>query len=244
MIRPLRAWQLPLAIGMLVMSIAPLQAQPDAPTRQPPQIVISAQGEVQVTPDRARVVLGVETEARTAQEASQLNATLQTRILEAVRRAGIPAASIRTTGYNVAPRQEYNPDTRTWRIDGYRVSNLVVVIVEPVGNAGAVIDAALHAGANRVASLSFEVKDPRPAREQALKDAVDRARREADITAAAAGGRIVGLLEITVNSYEPSPPRPMMEMAMVRSADSTPISEGTQPVVVQVTTRWEFSGTR
>ncbi len=228
-------------VALAAASLTPSALHAQQPMHQPPpQITITAQGDVQVTPDRARVTLGVETEAKTAQEAAQLNANAQTRIVEAVRKTGIPAASIRTSGYNVAPKQEYIPATRTWRVDGYQVTNLVVITVEPVAKAGEVIDAALSAGANRVAGLSFEVKDPTPAREQAITNAVARARREAEIAARAAGGEVAGLLELNVNSYDASP-RPMMEMAAMRAdAASTPISEGTQAVTVSVTTRWEF----
>ncbi|HMS02771.1 MAG TPA: SIMPL domain-containing protein [Gemmatimonadaceae bacterium] len=231
----------PALLAGLAMAGAPsvLSAQ-SMMTRQPPQISVTAQGSVDVTPDRARITLGVETEAKTAQEAAQANAAAQTRVVEALRRLGIPAASIRTSGYNVAPKQQYLPETRTWRVDGYQVSNLVVVTVEPVAKAGEIIDAALSAGANRVAGLSFEVKDPTAAREQAIEEAVTRARREATLAAKAAGGEVVGLLELTVNSFEASP-RPMMEMVAMRAdASSTPISEGTQQVVVSVSTQWEF----
>jgi len=209
--------------------------------REIPQITISAQGEVQVTPDRARISLGVDTEGKTAQEASQANAALQTKVLAALRAAGVPAASIRTSGYNVAPIQEYIPETRKWRIDGYRVNNMVIVMIEPVAKAGEIIDIALSAGANRVANLSFEIKDATKAREQAMTQAVERAKREADIVARAAGGSIASLIEISVNSYETPQPRPMYEMAAMRSDVSiTPVSEGTQPVTVSVTTRWLF----
>jgi uncharacterized protein YggE len=233
------------ASALALASLFPAGARAQGPTpganMQPtPHLNISARGEVQVTPDVARVTLGVETDAKTAQEAAQANATLQTRIIEAVRRAGIPAASIRTAGYNVSPRQQFNPETRTWRVDGYQVTNLVVVVVEPVGKAGEVIDAALSAGANRVASLNFEVKDATSAREQAMTQAVERARRDAELVAKAAGGRVAGLLELSVSSGDYAP-RPMMEVAMMRAdAAQTPISEGTQSVTVSVTTRWAF----
>lgn len=230
------------ALAATALIPSALLAQPMTPAmhQPPPQLNIAATGSVEVTPDRARVMLGVDTDAKTAQEAAQANAALQTRIIEAVRKAGIPAASIRTSGYNVAPRQEYIPETRTWRVDGYQVTNLVVIVVEPVGKAGEVIDAALSAGANRVAGLTFEVKDASAAREEAMTKAVERARREADIAAKAAGGMVAGLLELSVNSMD-NTPRPMMEMAMMRSdASQTPISEGTQSVTVSVNTRWAF----
>jgi uncharacterized protein YggE len=234
----LAAWMLAagLAGGALPTS---LRAQGGSAV-QPPRILVTAQGSVEVTPDRARVTLGVETEATTAQAAAQANATAQRRVIDALLRLGVPAASIRTTGYSVSPKQEYQPDTRRWRVDGYQVSNLVVVTVEPVGRAGEAIDAALAAGANRVAGLSFEVADPSVARERAITLAVQQARREAALAAQAAGGELVGLIEVTVNSYDASP-RPMMEMMAVRAdvAPTTPIAEGNQQVTVSVSTQWE-----
>lgn len=241
MTTPLSLRTFALGVALFYLPFSEVSAQ-DQTARQPPQITIAANGSVDVTPDRARLSLGVETEAKTAQEASQLNAAAQTRIVAAIRASGIPQSSIRTGGFNVAPKQEYIPETRTWRVDGYRVSNIVTVVIEPVAKTGEVIDAALGAGANRVAGLNFEIKDPTSAREQAMRQAVERARREAEIVATAAGGQIVALIEINVNSYESAPPRPMMEMARMSSdAESTPISEGTQSVVVNVTTRWQYA---
>jgi uncharacterized protein YggE len=243
-----RKFVMPAAIAAALLAsplaLSPLVAQ-EQPMRPTPQIVVSANGEVQVTPDRARVMLGVETEAPTAQAASQQNAELQGKVIAALRAAGIPQASIRTTGFNVAPKQENIPETRKWRVDGYRVTNLVVVTVDDVSRTGQVIDAALGVGANRVAGLNFEIRDPSAAREEAIRQAVERARREANIAAVAAGGSIAGLLEINVNTFDMPQPRPMMEMAMRSSADEapTPISEGSQAVTVNVTTRWEYRAT-
>ncbi len=230
------------AFSGLFIASGELSAQGPGMVEQPPQINISARGEVEVTPDRARVTLGVQTEAKTAQEASQANAATQASILAAIKALGIPESAIRTTGFNVSPNQQYNPDTKQWVVEGYRVSNLVVVTVDPVGKSGQVIDAALKAGANRVAGLEFELKDPVPAREAALAQAVVKARRSADVAAEAAGGRVAELLELSVNEFE-SRPRPMMDQAVMMRAEAseTPIAEGTQPIVVSVNTRWRFA---
>ena len=58
------------------------------------------------------------------------------------------------------------------QIEGYRALNNISVTVKDVSAAGSLIDIAVGAGANRVASLSFQVSDPGPARLQALRDAV------------------------------------------------------------------------
>ncbi|MEO7362889.1 MAG: SIMPL domain-containing protein [Gemmatimonadaceae bacterium] len=217
-------------------------AQATTYTSAPPQIVVSANGEVVITPDRANVQLGVETQAKTAALASAENNKKQSAVLAAIKALGIPAASITTSSYSVSPIQRWDEKERKTLIDGYRVSNIVVVNVAKIEQTGAVIDAALASGANRVASLNFELADPSAAREEAISKAVAQARREAEVAAKAVGGSIIGLFEITVSSYEPPRQGPMFAMAKSASVSdvSTPVSEGTLTVQVNVTTRWKY----
>lgn len=217
------------------------QAQATSYTSAPPQIVVSANGEVVSSPDRANIQLGVETEAKTAVLASAENNKKQNAVLAAIKALGIPSSAITTSSYSVSPLQRYDDKLRKTFIDGYRVSNLVIVNVAKIDQTGAVIDGSLAAGANRVVSLSFELTDPSKAREEAISKAVSQARREAGVAAAAAGGSILSLLEITVNSFEQPRPMPMFAMAkMSNAAEATPVSEGTLTVQVNVTTRWRF----
>ena len=65
--------------------------------------------------------------------------------------------------------------------------------------AGNVIEVALNNGANRIDSLSFDVKEPESLRRAALKDAVRDARNKADILAGALGVRITGIKLVTEN---------------------------------------------
>ena len=229
---------------LLLAATSRAGAQSTTYTAAPPQIVVSANGEVVITPDRANIQLGVETQAKTASLASVENNRKQNAVLAAIKALGIPAASITTSSYSVSPIQRWDDKERKTLIDGYRVSNIVIVNVAKIEQSGAVIDGALASGANRVVSLNFELADPSKAREEAISKAVAQARREAEVAAKAAGGGINGLLEITVNSYEQ--PRQVPMFAMARSASvadmSTPVSEGTLTVQVSVTTRWQFLG--
>ncbi len=214
-----------------------------APLLQPPpQITVSARGEVQVAPDRARVQIGVETQASTAAAASQENNRKQTEILAAIRRLGIPATQIKTLNYSVLPVQRYDQKNQRVVIDGYRVSNVVQVETDNIEQAGPIIDAGLSSGANRVAGLDFLVKDPTKARESALTQAVTSARRQAEVAARAAGGRLDELIELSINDFERPEPKQMMAAARIEVADSapTPVSEGTTTISVSVTTRWKF----
>ncbi len=226
--------------GASVLAATVQAQQPVAPL--PPQITVSARGEVQVAPDRARVQLGVETQAKTAAAAANENNKKQAAILAAIRKLGVPAENIATLGYNVFPVERYDEKDRRSIIDGYRVSNIVQVVTDKLDQAGGIIDAALANGANRVAGLDFLVKDMSKAKDEALAKAVEAAKRQASAAAVAAGGQAVELLELNVNDFEQPGPRPMAVMRMSKEADmaQTPLSEGLTTVSIMVSTRWRF----
>jgi len=229
--------------GLVAAGFArPVAAQTVAP-EPPPAIMVSARGEVQVAPDRARVQVGVETQAKTSAAAAAENNQKQAAVLKAIRALGIPQAQIRTLNYSVMPIQRYDDKLKRVVIDGYQVSNIVSVETEKLELAGQIIDAGLANGANRVAGLDFFVKDRAKAQEEALAQAVATARRQAEVAARAAGGQLGGLLEIIINDFERPDPRPMMAMAkmeMDAAGAPTEVSAGTSTVSVQVTTRWRY----
>ncbi len=229
------------AAAVAVLAAAhPIEAQ--VTTTPIPQISIQARGEVQVAPDRARVQVGVETQAKTAALAAAENSKKQTAVLAAIRALGIPSSSISTLNFSVSPVQRYDEKERKVIVDGYTVSNIVQVETDKLEQTGGIIDAALTNGSNRIAGLDFMVKDASKARDAALTLAVESARRQADVAAKAAGGRILDLIELSVNDFERPEPRPtmMVSRAMASDAAPTPISEGTSTVAVTVMTRWRF----
>lgn len=227
--------------GAVLSAAAPVRAQ--TTPLPPPSINVMSRGEVQVAPDRARVQVGIETQAKTAALASQENNKKQTAILAAIRALGIPAAQIQTLNYSVSPMQRYDEKERKVVIDGYRVSNIVSVETDKLEQTGAIIDAGLANGANRVAGLQFLVKNRDSAQEQALKQAVESARRQAEVAAKAAGGEVAELLELSINDFERAEPMPMMAMAKMADGAGapTPIAEGTTTIAVSVSTRWRFA---
>lgn len=230
------------SIVALALVAPALGAQTPMTMQRVPEIAVSAQGDAEFTPDRARVSIGVHTQAATAADAASRNARLQQAVIDAVKALGIPAERITTQGYNVYPEQTYDNATRRSRITGYNVQNTVVVDVWKVDQVGAVLDAALAKGANLVSSLQFYSSQEAAARRRALQTAVGQARADAEAMAQAAGGTLGDLIELTTGvNYNPPPPRPMMEMAVRASAaPATPISEGTQTMTVQVSARWRF----
>ena len=209
---------------------------------QPTRIVVNAMGTASRAPEQAVVSLAIETAARTARDAADQNATAMDRIIAALRRLDIPESQIRTTAYNMYPEYRHydgrDPEmaNRQPEIIGYRVMNMVSVTVDGASRAGAVIDAALAAGANRVDGLFFQLRDTDAVRAEALRDAMAKARAEAALLAEAADLQLGPPMEISTSyGYMPPPmPMPMMARDMAGApAPPTPVQPGA--VEVQAT---------
>ncbi len=222
--------------------LAPEQVTGQQSTQEPAFIEITGQGAVTVAPDRAQADFAVETRADNAGEASTANAESMSRVVRALRALDLPGLTIETFGYALRPEYAYPTvnGVRTRVIEGYTAMNHVRVAVDDVDAAGRIIDAAIGAGANRVASLAFLATDPAEARRGALTQAVEQARQEAETIARALGRELGAPLEVRGGAQTPTPRRDtgpqVMEMA-ARAVD-TPIEAGEQTVRASVTIRF------
>ena len=88
------------------------------------------------------------------------------RVIRALRAAGGATVTVETGGYNLSPvyRQPSRTQNEIATIEAYRAVNHVRVRADDLTRVGGLIDAAIAAGANRIASLTFEARDPEPAR--------------------------------------------------------------------------------
>jgi uncharacterized protein YggE len=227
--------------------ISPLMAcaQPGVSqqSQQIPQIVTTGTGDAQVTPDRARIDITVETRGATAAAAAAENARISTAVRARIVALGIEDQRISTWGYNLQPEYDYNQrgDGRP-RVIGYVARNTVRTDVHQVAQVGSVIDAALGAGANTIGGLDFYSSTMAEARKTALADAVQKARADAEVMANAAGGSLGELIELSSTYFGgPTPPPYMARMeASIAQADATPISPGERTINVTVNARWRF----
>ncbi len=232
-----------LIFASILFSTPAIGQQPDsfAPI---PQIGVSSRGEVKVIPDRATIQMSVQTRAETAAAAASDNATKQKAVIEALRALGIAANDISTSNYSVYPEQRYQENREPVTV-GYNVTNTLSVELKSIALVGRAIDAALAKGANMITSLQFYASNTESARQEAIAQAVKKARSDADAAARAAGGSISGLLELSIGAYYAPPPRPMELQARTAAvAKDTPISAGDQTLGVDISTRWRFAPNR
>ncbi len=218
---------------------------PSAPAPSPAAadtgvIRVMGTARMEVPSDRARLRFAMETEAKSAAEAADANAEHMQAVLAAVRSAVGGDGTIGTSGYGLTPVYSRPQPGGTQTITAYRVQNHVEVTLTDVDRVGAVLDAAVRAGANRVAELSFFASDPGPARLEAIREATALARREAEVLAAALGGTLGEPLEVGVSGDMPYE-AVRFRAAQMAMAD-TPVEAGSQTVSVTVNITFRLGG--
>ena len=221
---------------------AALATDPQLAQQEAGTIQVTGQAQVSVPPDMVRIAFAVETEAATAREASTRNASTMDAVISSLRRSPEEGLTIETFGYDLQPVYGRATADRSGarQIEGYRALNNISVTVKDVSAAGSLIDVAVGAGANRVASLRFQISDPGPARLQALREAVAMAQEEARTIADAMGVPLGPPLEVRGGSNLPRVQelaRPQMEF---RAAVSTPIEAGLQMISASVTIKYRL----
>jgi uncharacterized protein YggE len=119
-------------------------------------------------------------------------------------------------------------------VTGYTADNSVSATVD-IAKAGALVDAAVAAGANTVSGPTLSVSDRDARYRDALKKAVDDARAKAQALAEA-GGFGVGPVSVVTEQQAVGAPEPWGVRAAVAKADApTPVEAGTQEVTADVT---------
>lgn len=194
-----------------------------------PLVAFSITEEVKQAPDRASVGAGVTTAAPTAVAAMRANAAAMDRVVRALRAKGIPARDIQTSGINLSPQYDYNPQQQGQppRLIGYQVSNQVRVTTADIANLGPLLDALVEAGGTNLDGPSFFVENPDAILDTARDTALRRATERATRYARAAGYRSARLVSISEGGgYVPPMPMPMMRMEATAADASTPVQPG------------------
>jgi uncharacterized protein YggE len=242
MISMIRSRRLPVLAVLIFAPFATISGQA-VPTLTVPILSTSGQGEAKVTPDRASVMVNVQTRAVTATAAAADNASRTRAVLDAIGKLGLSKEQLGTEGYTVYPEMQYDKNGGSPKVSGYVVTNTVHAETKRPEQAGAIVDAALSAGANLINSLSFYASSIDEARRQAIAAAVASARADAEAMARAAGGTLGSLIELSTGGPT-VPPRPMYDMA-IRSKSvmqvETPVNPGQQTVTVYVQAKWRFN---
>ena len=159
-------------------------------------ITVTATGEAQAQPDAAVLYLAVVATADTPENATLQAAENASQLRAALTDANVSEDRIRTTDYSVYQEGRFDPGNET---GDYVAEQGFAVELDNVSRAGELIDVATANGASAVRGVQLTLSDETRSelRNEALSNAVDSARSQADAIAASADLQVDGVHSIS-----------------------------------------------
>jgi uncharacterized protein YggE len=204
----------------MVLALPILAAADAAPLRL---VSVSGSGEVKAQPDMARLTLGVDARRSTLNEArTQVNATVE-KILALTRELKIDPKHVDSTRLNVQPDYRWDEKNSQQVLLGYVVNRQVEIELRDLDKLGPLLERAVSAGANQVSSPQLDSSKRKELERQALVNAVEDARLNADTLARAAGARLGPVQTLSAGGGGPQPM--YMQRGMVAAAPMADVAE-------------------
>ena len=210
-----------MAVTVLILGAA-VGGQAQAPR---PSATATGYATVSANPDQATISVSVMTTAATALEAGNQNANQTSALIAALRAVMGSSDSLKTIAYSLNPN--YN---NSGTLIGYTATNSIQVTTGDLGSTGKLIDTATQAGATRVQSLSFGLKDSQPLRAQALKLAAGQAQTQVAAIAAGLGLKVGAVIAASDGGAV----SPVVSLSPGAGASITPIVTGEVQVTASV----------
>jgi uncharacterized protein len=196
-------------------------------------ITVTGDGAVTTVPDRAGFSFGVDTQAPTASEALARNADASRALIAALKAAGVAAADLQTTNISLNPQLSQDGTSVT----GFDASSSVSATAA-LTKAGAIVDAAVGAGATNVSGPNLTSSDQTALAKKALAKAVADAKSTAEAIAAAAGLQL-GAVQAIV---EGGASTPIPFGAKASAGADVPVEPGTLETDASVTVTYAVTG--
>ncbi len=236
-----RNWQF---IASLILAFAAmlapgplLKAQDRSGMVMPNTVWVGADGKFESEPDTALVQFNISAQEDKLQDANQRATQAAEQIRQLLRSNGIDPKDAQIGRFAVQPVYDYKNPKR--KLVGYRVDTDISVKVKDFSKVGPITEGLANMDVTSNQSITYQLDDMDAAKIKAVEDALRRAHDEASAVARSSGRTLGDLSYASVDTFEPTPIRPMMmakeaaPMALGAAAPPPPTAEfGAQKITV------------
>ncbi|MEM1041480.1 MAG: SIMPL domain-containing protein [Bacteroidota bacterium] len=238
-----------LSLLLVLLSISTVTAQ-SADTPDPRTVTVSGVGTIDVEPDEATVQFAVVTRAETAEDARRENAEAAEAAMDAVRSMGVADRNMQLLSLRLDEDVEFRNGQR-FRKGFIARRDVKVTIGDPGSSPGQALDLVprvvaevVQRGANELNGIQYGLQDRESVEDQALRDAVARARQKAQNMAEVLGARLGRVVRIAEGNVSVPTPRPGVfaraEMAMDTADEGNPGAFAAGEITVRATVTVTF----
>jgi uncharacterized protein YggE len=168
-----------------------------------PRIVVTATRTTRIAPDRFALYVTVEGSGETPAEAAQRGAQKLQAVTTVIQPFSVGKDAIISVPYGVSPAPNLNGFPGSSSQTSFIARYVLRVQPSRVDQITPLAVAAIAAGASSASPPTFEATGADSARRQRYGEALTQARRDAEALAAALGGRLGAVIEVSSNSGPP-----------------------------------------
>ena len=201
----------------------------DSSTPEQRSVAVSGHGEVDASPDRARLSMSVEStkpDLRAAQ--AEVNKTVRDYLAQA-HQLGAKDEDISTAGLSINAEYDYSGKNGR-KFVGYHVTRGITVVVRDLDKIGDFLLRATDAGINSANDPQLESSKADELQRQALAKAATDARAKAQVLADALGVGLGPVHIINASSESSSPPVPRPLLMAKTFAAAAPAQDGNSEI--------------
>jgi uncharacterized protein YggE len=221
------------AVGLVGVALGHSQSTPAG------TIAVTGSGTVQGTPDTVSFQIGVQNVAQSAVQALSANNDRVSSLENSLLGHGVTQKDMQTSGLDI-----YENTNNQGVVTGFTVVDDLNVTMHQIGEAGAAIDAAVHAAGNGVQlyGVTFSISNESNLLAAARAKAMQNARTEAS-QVAGGGNASLGAIE-KINDQENSTSNifPYSNLQASGAATSLSLKPGSQSINVQVSVVYALNG--
>lgn len=202
---------------LFALVTATIQAQE---LKQVPQISVSGEGKMKVTPDEVVITVAVENIGKEAAEVKKKNDETVDKVLKLIKQRGIPTADYQTQRVNLYKNYDYN--TKKYN---YVANQTISIYLKDLSKYDKLMIDIVDSGINTIQGVEFKSSKIKEYESQARKKAMLDAKQKAeDYVSVLVGQKVGKALVISDNSYTNYPRPVFAEMKTMAMADgaSTP----------------------
>ncbi len=178
-------------------------------------ITVSGTGEVFAVPDIAEITFDVTEEAKTVPDAQKKVTEKMNTIIASLKKAGIAEKDIKTVGYNIYPKYEYQTAIKQVCVDGYcppqgkqvllgyEVRHSIDLKVRKTDEAGALLSSLGTLGVTNLSGINFTIDNQDKVNDDARSKAIVDAKAKADTLAKQLDVRLVRIVNFSESGNYP-----------------------------------------
>ena len=176
------------------------QAQDQRP--QVPQISVTGEGKVKITPDQVVINVGFQNTGKDAKEVKNLNDEVVDKVIKFLKKSGIPATDYKTN--NVSLYKNYDYEKKKYN---FQASQSLTILLKDLSKYDDVMMGLNDAGVNSINGVEFKSSKMEDYEREARKNAILNAKQKAQDYVSVLGQKVGKAVLITDNSqsYAPQP---------------------------------------